>query len=143
MSLNLLVISGRLVADPEMQTSKDGKTEYVKFTLAVPRNYGKKDERKTDFVRCIAYSNAAKFLTRFCRKGEGLNIAGRIQNTVYEGSDGKKHTITECVAERIDAHLNSPYDGPVAVQKTEGSIHPDGAGKEETFTDDDFFDFPY
>lgn len=140
--LNVVAVTGRLVADPEMQNSKDGKTQYCKFTVACRRDYGKDKEDQTDFFRCLAYSAAARYLAGWCHKGDEIDVQGRLRNNIYE-KDGKKNTTTEIVAMFVHAHHGSPYDGPVTVQKTEGSIHPNGNGNTEAFTDEDFFDFPY
>ena len=55
--MNKVILSGRLVADPETKYfSKDNGEESAvsRYTLAVQR-IGKKEEHEADFVRCVCF----------------------------------------------------------------------------------------
>ena len=53
--MNQFCCVGRLVSDPEKQTSENGKS-YLNFTLAVPRSYKNADgEYETDFIDCTLF----------------------------------------------------------------------------------------
>ena len=67
--LNKVVLQGRICKDIELKVTPNG-TEVVSFTLAVERNYCKQgEERKADFINCVAFKNTAKFLNSYFGKG--------------------------------------------------------------------------
>lgn len=52
MGLNVMIIQGRLVRDPELRRTGNG-TAVASFTVAVDRDYGTQDgDKKTDFIDC-------------------------------------------------------------------------------------------
>ena len=55
MSINLVVLTGRLVREPELKHSASG-TAYCCFTIAVNRAF---DKEKTDFISCTAFGKTA------------------------------------------------------------------------------------
>lgn len=99
--LNQLVIAGRLVADPEIKKSENGKS-YTNMTIAVPRSYKNADgEYDTDFVDCILWGGVAENTAEYCHKGDIVGIKGRIQTNTYETESGEKKKSTQIVAEKV------------------------------------------
>lgn len=99
--LNQLVIIGRLVRDPELRKTENGKN-VTNITLAVPRSYKNVNgEYDTDFVECTLWSGVAESTTEYCKKGDLLGIKGRIQTRVIEKENEKKNYVTEVVAEKV------------------------------------------
>jgi len=77
--LNQTVLVGRLVSDPTICESKEGKKESV-ITLAVPRNFkNKQGEYETDFIDCTLYNGIAENTVEYCKKGDMVGVKGRIQ----------------------------------------------------------------
>jgi len=98
--LNQIVIVGRLVRDPELRTTENGKN-VTNITLAIPRSYKNSNgEYETDFVDCVLWTGIAETTTEYCKKGDLLGIKGRVQTRVYEKDEIKKN-ITEVVAEKV------------------------------------------
>ncbi len=98
--LNQIVIVGRLVRDPELRTTENGKN-VTNITLAVPRSYKNSNgEYETDFVDCVLWTGIAETTTEYCKKGDLLGIKGRVQTRIYEKDEIKK-SITEVVAEKV------------------------------------------
>ena len=65
MSLNHIVIMGRMTRDPELRMTQTQKS-ICNFTLAVDRDYVVAGEkRETDFIECIAFGNTADFVNKF------------------------------------------------------------------------------
>ena len=99
--MNQFCCVGRLVSDPEKQTSENGKS-YLNFTLAVPRSYKNADgEYETDFIDAVAFGPVADNATEYCKKGDLVGIKGRIETSVYENEAGEKKKSTQVVADRI------------------------------------------
>ena len=55
---NLVVLTGRLTADPELKTTPNGIT-VTTFSIAVSRNYGSGEDRQTDFINIVAWRKTA------------------------------------------------------------------------------------
>lgn len=94
--LNQIVLVGRLVQDPEIKELENGqRVSYI--TLAVPRSYKNADGiYETDFIPCMVWNNIADNVKEYCKKGDLLEIKGRMQTRQEEDKN-----IIEIVAERI------------------------------------------
>lgn len=88
---------GRLTRDPESQTIGDNKVRTV-FTLAVDRNYKKKDEKAVDFVTIVTWGRLAMTGAKYLRKGMPVLVNGRLQVRPYE-KENEKRWFTEIVAD--------------------------------------------
>jgi single-strand DNA-binding protein len=109
MSLNKVILMGRLTADPELRKTKQG-TSVAAFTLAVDRSYSKQGEQaQTDFFDCVAWTGTAEFVSRYFAKGQRMAISGRLQTRNWEDNDGKKRKATEVVVE--EAHFADSKKG--------------------------------
>lgn len=98
--LNQLVLVGRLVDDPTLKETENGK-KVTNITLAVPRNYKNANgEYETDFINCVLWQNVAQNATEFCNKGDLVGVKGRLQTSNYE-KDGEKHYVQNVVAEKV------------------------------------------
>ena len=99
--LNQLVVIGRLVRDPELRKTENGKN-VTNITLAVPRSYKNPNgEYDTDFIDCVLWSTVAESTTEYCKKGDLLGVKGRIQTRRIETEDEKIKQVTEVVAEKV------------------------------------------
>ena len=98
--LNQVVIVGRLVKDPELKETENGK-KMTHITLAVPRSYKNSDgEYDTDFVDCTLWTGVAESTTEYCKKGDLLGVKGRLQTSTYEKNEQKKY-VTSVIAEKV------------------------------------------
>lgn len=61
---NLVVLTGRLTADPELKTTSNG-TSVVSFSIAVDRRYRSGEERQTDFINIVAWRSSAEFISKY------------------------------------------------------------------------------
>ena len=99
--LNQIVLVGRLVKNPELRVTDNGK-KLTTITLAVPRNYKNQDgEYDTDFLDCTLWTGVAENTTEYCQSGDMLGVKGRIQTRLIENDDGTKSKKTEIIAERV------------------------------------------
>jgi single-strand DNA-binding protein len=51
--LNNIIIMGRLVKAPELKSTKSG-ISVLSFSVANERDFAKGEEKKTDFIDCVA-----------------------------------------------------------------------------------------
>lgn len=99
--LNVAVIMGRLVADPELRHTPSD-VAVTNFTLAVDRAYTKAGtERQTDFIECVSWRNTAEFICKYFRKGQMMAVHGSIQTRSYTDKDGNKRKAFEVVADDV------------------------------------------
>jgi len=93
--LNSVQLVGRLTATPELKQTKSG-VSVTKFTVAVDRRYQKQGEdRKADFINCIAWRQTAEFICRYFTKGRRIGVIGSITTGSYEAADGHKVYTTD------------------------------------------------
>ncbi len=101
MSLNRVIIMGRLTATPELKTTPNG-VEVTSFSVAVDRNYAKQgEERQSDFINVVAWRNTASFICKYFSKGSMIAIDGSLQTRSFQAKDGSKRYITEVVADTV------------------------------------------
>ena len=107
--LNQFVGVGRLVAEPSVKETEDGK-QVSNITIAVPRSYKNENgEYDTDFVDVVLWNGIAENTAEYCHNGDIIGVKGRIQTSNYATEDGEKRKSTQIVAEKI-TFLSSSKD---------------------------------
>ena len=97
--INKVILMGRLTRDPEMRHTNSG-TPVTTFSIAIDNGYG--DNKRTDFINCVAWNKTAEFVTKYFTKGKMIVIAdGRISTRSWETQDGKRAYATEVVAKEV------------------------------------------
>ena len=119
MSLNIIVLQGRLVRDPEMRTTQSG-VAVASFTLAVDRDFSGRDggEKQTDFIDCTAWRHTAEFVSKYFSKGRMAVVSGRLQIDNYTDNDGNKRKAAKVIADNI-YFGDSKKDGATGSQSDE------------------------
>ena len=109
MSLNRVILIGRLACDVEKKTTQTGVT-YSRFRLAVDRRRGKNADaaNTADFIPIVAWDRLAEICADYLTKGKLVAIEGRLQVRTYE-VDGQKRTGFDVVAD--DMRMLSSKDG--------------------------------
>ena len=96
--LNVVVIMGRLVADPELRTTTNG-INLARFRIACDRSYARQGEqRQTDFLDVVAWRQQADFVCKYFQKGQLMAVNGSLQTRSYE-KDGVKRKVTQVVVQ--------------------------------------------
>ncbi len=94
---NLVVLTGRLTADPELKTTPSG-VSVTTFSIAVSRRYKAGEETQADFINIVAWRQTAEFITKYFKKGSMIGIEGSIQTRRYTDKEGKNRTVFEVIA---------------------------------------------
>ncbi len=97
---NLVVLTGRLTADPELKTTNSGLS-VTSFSIAVSRRYVKGEERQADFINIVAWRQQAEFIAKYFKKGNMIGIEGSIQTRRYTDKNGNNRTAFEVVANNV------------------------------------------
>lgn len=98
--LNVVILMGRLVADPELRQTPNG-VSVCAFRIAVNRRYSKDGEQQADFIDIVAWRQSAEFVSRYFSKGRMIIVEGSIQTRNYEDKNGNKRTAVEVVANNV------------------------------------------
>lgn len=98
--LNQIVLVGRLVKDPVLRETEQGKKRSF-ITLAIPRSFKNAEgSYDTDFIDCILWDGIAKNTAEYCKKGDVIGVKGRLQSRKYEMDNTTKFVI-EVIAEKV------------------------------------------
>lgn len=127
MSLNVVAMVGRLVADPELRQTTTGK-EVVTFRIAVDRPYSKDaNAQKSDFFTVVAWNSTALFVSRYFSKGSEISIRGKLQSRNYEDGNGDRRTAIEILAEEV-SFCGSKNQGTAPTQTAKPSANENANG---------------
>ena len=100
--LNVCVMTGRLVADPELRYIPSTGKAVATFSVAVDRGFtGKDGQKQTDFFNIVVWGKIAENCANYLAKGRLAARKGSIQNRSYEDNNGAKKYITEIVADEV------------------------------------------
>ena len=114
--LNQAIMMGRLCADPELRKTQS-QVSVCSIRIAVERDYGKGEEKETDFFDVVAWRGTAEFICKYFTKGRVIVVVGRMQKRPWTDQNGNKREATELVADNAyfgDSKPNSSSDGTQA-----------------------------
>ncbi|MBQ3817536.1 MAG: single-stranded DNA-binding protein [Clostridia bacterium] len=114
---NLVVLTGRLTADPELKTTPNGYS-VTSFSIAVSRRYRSGEEVQADFINIVAWRQTAEFITKYFKKGSMIGIEGSIQTRKYTDKNGNNRTAFEVVANNVQ-FVESKRDGAASGSESE------------------------
>lgn len=121
---NKITLMGRLVATPELKTTKTG-VPVTSFSIAVDRRYKKKGERRqSDFFNVIAWHGNAEFVCKHFSKGAMILVEGEMQTHRPEVKEGEKsYTWYEVVADLVSfTGERRGYDSAAPVIPEQGEL---------------------
>ena len=131
--LNKVLIEGRLTADPELRQTPSG-VSVSRFRIAWN---GQKDDAK--FYDVVAWRNAAEFVCRNFRKGNGIAIDGHLDTNTYEAKIPQSNkTYTRTTVEIVADQVHFPvYSGKKEEQEAAPQFNaPENATFEEVESDE-------
>ena len=108
--LNHIVIMGRLTRDPELRYTQS-QIPVASFRVAVDRDFGRGEERQTDFIDCVAWRSTGEFVSKYFQKGSMAVVSGRLQMRDWTDKDGNKRTSAEVVAYNVYFGESKRRDG--------------------------------
>lgn len=100
-SLNHVLISGRLTADPEPY--RDGKV--ARFSIACNRSIRDDSDgswrEEVSFFNCAAFNGLSTRILSKLRKGDRVVVTGRLDQSRYE-KDGEKRSSVSILVNQIE-----------------------------------------
>ena len=137
---NLVVLTGRLTADPELRYTGNN-TPVTSFSIAVSRRYKAGEQAEADFINIVAWRQTAEFVTKYFQKGSMIGIEGSIQTRRYTDKEtGKNRTAFEVIANNVQ-FVESKRDGAAGSDAAAGFSN--AAAGDFTAMADDSEDLPF
>ncbi|MEO0255340.1 MAG: single-stranded DNA-binding protein [candidate division WOR-3 bacterium] len=103
-NMNLVILSGRLVQDPEIRFTPQGRA-ISRFRLASTRPYRDPStgdwKEDTLFVNVVTFGALAERVNQKLSKGSPVFIEGRLQSRTFETQNGEKRSVVEVVGLRV------------------------------------------
>lgn len=134
--MNVAVLTGRLTSDPELRKTPNG-VSVARFTIAVDRNYTPKgEEKKVDFLDCVAWRNDAEFICNYFVKGQMIAVSGEIQTGSFE-KDGIKRKKWEVKVDHVSFCGSKAEGNNQAAPNNQAEFSNSTPDFEEVLNDDD------
>lgn len=137
--LNHITLMGRLTRDPELRRTSSG-IACCNFSLACERDIASTQtgQRETDFIDCVAWRNAAEFVSKYFSKGSMAAVSGRLQVRAWPDKNGNSRRTAEILCDNI-------YFGSTKTAATPAAPEPQAPGEEypELTDADEGLPFPF
>ena len=103
--MNKVILTGRLVSDDfkKFQSSKGIISLTFKIALI-------EQTKKTNFIDIVCFDKIANNITKYIKKGDLLEIEGKLNNSKYTTKDGKAIYKTEIIAKNITFSVKSKHN---------------------------------
>lgn len=99
--INMVALMGRLTYEPELRTTPSG-VSVLRFQVACDRSYQRAGEdRKADFIDCVAWRQTAEFISRYFHKGSMIAVEGTLQTSNYTDKNGNQRKQVEVLANNV------------------------------------------
>lgn len=138
MSVNKVMILGRLGQDPELKYTQSGQP-VCNLSLATNENWTDKEgarQERTEWHRVVVWGKQAERVNQYLSKGRQAFVEGRLQTRSWDGQDGQKRYTTEIVAQNVRfiggkgdaAPPPSDEDAPGGIRSAAAGRVPDDRG---------------
>lgn len=96
MSVNKVILLGRLGADPEIRYTLEGKPVAI-FRLATNEVLVKNNEKETltEWHRLVAFGRLAEICGEYLSKGSRVYVEGKLRTRKFEDKHGQTRFVTE------------------------------------------------
>lgn len=103
MSVNKVILVGRLGKDPEVRFTSGGQA-VANFTMATDYSYKDRNgerQKRTEWHRIVAWRKLAEIVQQYLKKGSLIYIEGRIETREWQDKEGQKRYTTEIIANEM------------------------------------------
>lgn len=100
MSVNKVILVGRLGRDPETRYTSGGQA-VANFSIATDESYKDRNgerQKRTEWHKIVVWGKQAEIAQQYLKKGSLLYVEGRIQSREWQDKEGGKRTSYEIVA---------------------------------------------
>src|SRR6202007_2596296 len=100
MSVNRVILGGRLGRDPETRYTSGGQA-VANFSVATDESYKDRNgerQKRTEWHKIVVWGKQGGIAQQYLKKGSLVFIEGRIQSREWQDKEGQKRTAFEIVA---------------------------------------------
>ena len=127
--MNKVILVGRLARDPELRATGTG-IPVCSFSVACDRRFVKQgEERKADFINCIAWRQTGEGIAKYFQKGHRIALEGTLQTRSWTDNEGKTRYAMEVVVDqwefaqsKSETGMGGGYSAPAAPASS--SLYP-------------------
>ncbi len=102
MSINRVVVTGRLTADPELKMTPSN-VAVLTISVAVDRNYKNENgEHDVDYFDVVAWRGTADFIAKYFRKGDKIEVDGKLRTRKWKDKYDQTRVSYEIQADNVD-----------------------------------------
>lgn len=137
MSVNRVILVGRLGRDPETRYTSGGQA-VCNFTMATDESFKDKSgerQKRTEWHRIVVWRKLAEICQQYLKKGSLVFIEGRIQSRQWDDRDGNKRTTVEIVADTM--RMLGPRAEAAPPEAAEHAAAEEPAAPSPEITDED------
>ena len=103
MSVNKVILVGRLGNDPEMKSTQSGSA-VANLSIATSESWtdkqGQRQER-TEWHRVVFFNKPAETIGQYVKKGQQLYVEGRLQSRKWQDKDGIEKYSTDIISDNF------------------------------------------
>ena len=104
--MNCIILTGRLVSEPTIRTTKTGK-QICDITLAVDRG-----EKSADFINVCVWGAAGDSVYKYKHKGDLVGVVGTLRVENKQQDNGIYKTFVHVNTERVEFIQNAKQNEP-------------------------------
>jgi single-strand DNA-binding protein len=100
MSVNKVILVGRLGRDPETRYTSGGQS-VCHFSLATDETFKDKTgerQKRTEWHKIVAWGKKAEFAQQYLKKGQEIYVEGSIRSNEWTDKENQKRTTVEIIA---------------------------------------------
>jgi single-strand DNA-binding protein len=93
--INLVVLGGNLVRDPELRYTPAG-TAICEFTIANSEKWKDKSgemKEETGYFNCMCWGRRGEIINEYFAKGKAIQVQGKLKFQQWETKDGDKRNV--------------------------------------------------
>lgn len=134
MSINKVIILGRLGKDPELKYTPSGAA-VCNFTVATSETWADKSgqkQEKTEWHRIVVWGKLGELCNQYLSKGRQVFVEGKIQTRSWDDQNGQKKYLTEINATNVQ-FLGEARPGQGKTQQERPAQQQQGQNSENPF----------
>ena len=108
--MNVISLTGNLCNDMRISYTKNGKA-YLENTVGVAKDKVDKDgKRESDFIQFVAFEKKAEYLNQYAKKGDKIELNGKLRVDNWQDSDGNYRTRSYVVVDNVKILTSRPKE---------------------------------
>ena len=104
--MNHVLLTGRLIRNPDVTRGKSGHIPIARFSIAIDRG----GDLGTDYPVVVCFGKTAELAEKCMTKGKLIGVSGRIQTGSYE-KNGRKVYTTDVIADSVELLDRMAFSG--------------------------------